>query len=231
MYIFTKHDKIIDLVETNQHLLPVINRFGIKLGNKDKSLEKICSIENININFLLAIINTFHNEKYFPVDELKSFSSLLIIDYLKKTHFHYVNYVLPKLESLLQQLIRSNNTDIQQLSIIEQFYLKYKKELILHVKEEEELVFPYITSLVKSGKANIEYTIHSFEKEHSNVEVKLNDLKSLIIKYIEPVYDNNICNEFLIALYRFEKDITDHNRIESKILIPQIINLESKING
>ena len=231
MYIFTKQDKIIDLIEINYHLLPVINRFGINLGNKDKSLEKICSKENINIDFFLAIINTFHSKDYFPEEELKSFSPLLIIDYLKKTHSHYANHVLPKLELLLQQLIESNNTDIHQLDIIEQFYQKYKKELILHVQEEEELVFPYIISLVENGKANSEYTIHTFEKEHSNIEVKLNDLKSLIIKYLEPVYDNNICNEFLISLYRFEKDIIDHNRIESKILIPQTVELESKSNG
>lgn len=228
---FTKHNKIIDLVEANFHLLPVINRFGINLGNKEKSLEKICYALNINVEFLLAIVNTFHDEEYFPETELKAFSPLLIIDYLQKTHAHYASYVLPKLESLLNQLIKSNETDIHQLDIIEQFYIKYKEELLMHVTEEEEHVFPYIISLVNNNKANTDYNIHSFEKEHSNVDVKLNDLKNLIVKYIEPVYDNNICNDFLITLYRFEKDINDHARIEDKILMPQVVELENKSNG
>ena len=91
---FTSQNKIIDLVEANYHLLPVINRFGIDLGNKDQSLEKICFSMNINVDFFLAIVNTFHNDEYFPETELKSFSPTLIIDYLKKTHQHYIEYVL-----------------------------------------------------------------------------------------------------------------------------------------
>lgn len=227
---FSKQNKIIDLVEANYHLLPVINRFGINLGNKDKSLGKICSALNIDIDFLLVIVNTFHNVEYFPETELKSFSPLLIIDYLKKTHKHYIEYVLPKLELLLRQLIESNKTEIHQLDIIEQFYLKYKEELLIHINEEEQEVFPYIANLMDNNQKNTQYNIHSFEKEHSNVDIKLNDLKNLIVKYIEPVYNNNICNEFLITLYRFEKDIKDHARIEDKILIPQVVELEKRLN-
>ena len=228
---FTKQHKIIDLIEANYHLLPVINRFGINLGNKNKSLERICSTRNINIDFFLVIINTFHNREYFPETELKSFPPTLIISYLQKTHEHYIEYVLPKLESLLKQLIESNKTEIHQLEAIEQFYLKYKEELLLHIHEEEKVTFPYITDLVKNKQKNSQYNIHTFEKEHTNVDIKINDLKNLIIKYIEPVYDKNICNEFLITLLRFEKDIKDHARIEDKILIPQVVELEKKLHG
>lgn len=228
---FTKQNKIIDLVEANYHLLPVVNRFGINLGNKNKNLEQICLAQNINVDFFLVIVNTFHNNEYFPEAELKSFSTSLIINYLKKTHQHYIEYVLPKLESLLKQIIESNKTEIHQLDILEQFYHKYKDELLLHIKEEEELVFPYIESLVENKIAITKYNIHTFEKEHSNVDEKLNDLKNLIIKYIEPVYDNNTCNEFLITLYRFEKDIKNHARIEDIILVPQVLELEKHLNG
>ncbi len=223
---FTKNDRIIDLVNANYHLLPVINRFGINLGNKDKNIYKICTEKKIDVDFFLVIINTFHNEAYFPEVELKGFSPILIIKYLKKTHQYYLNYVLPKLENLLYQLINSNKTSIHQLEIIEQFYLKYKEELLLHIKEEEDIVFPYIINVIKKELISMEYNIRTFEKEHTNVDIKLNDLKNLIVKYIEPVYDNNICNEFLISLFRFEKDIKDHARIEDKILIPQVIELE-----
>lgn len=228
---FTKQNKIIDLVETNYHLLPVINRFGINLGNRDRSLEKICLRQNINIEFLLVIINIFNNEDYFPETELKSFSPTLIIDYLKKTHQYYTQYVIPKLESLLDQLIESNKTEIHQLDIIKQFYQKYKEELLLHIDQEEQIVFPYISDLLYNRKKGSQYNIRSFEKEHTDVDTKLNDLKSLIIKYIEPAYDNNICNDFLITLFRFEKDIKDHARIEDKILIPQVVELEKLLNG
>jgi len=228
---FNRQNSITDLVEANYHLLPVLNRFGIELGNRDKRLEKICIEQNISIDFFLAIINTFHDDEYFPETELKAFSPLLIINYLKKTHQYYIEYVIPKLESLLMQLIESNKTEIHQLEIIEQFWLKYKDELLLHLDDEEQVAFPYIIDLVENNIKNTQYAIHTFEKEHTNVDIKLNDLKKLIIKYIDPVYDNNICNDFLITLFRFEKDIKDHARIEDKILIPQVIELEKQLNG
>lgn len=227
----TKENNLMHLVEINYNLLPVINRFGINLGNKDKSLSQICTSLNVNIDFFLAIINTYNNVAYFPEKELKGFSPLVIIEYLKKTHIYYIEFMLPKLDSLLKQLIKSNKTDIQQLNIIEKFYRKYKTELLLHIKEEEELVFPYITSLITDKPRGSKYSIRSFEKEHSNVDAQLNDLKNLIIKYAKPVYDNNICNEFIGTLFRFEKDINDHARIEDKILIPQVIEIENTLNG
>ena len=115
---FSKQNRIIDLVNANYHLLPVINRFGIHLGNRDRSLEKICASQNINVDFLLVIVNTFHNEEYFPEAELKSFSPLAIIDYLKKTHQYYTGYILPKLDTLLNQLIHSIQTKKHHLESI-----------------------------------------------------------------------------------------------------------------
>jgi regulator of cell morphogenesis and NO signaling len=231
MQIFTKKTQVIDLVETNYHLLPVLNRFGISLGNREMSLGEICASVNVDVHFLLAIINTYHNEDYFPEKELQAFSPKLILDYLQKTHAYYLEYVLPKIEQLLDQLMKSDTSGKHQLELIEKFYLKYKKELLLHIQEEEEVVFPYITSLLIEGLGNAAYTIHTYEKEHSNIDIKLHDLKNLVIKYIEPVYDNNICNEFLITLLRFERDLVDHARIEDKILIPQVLQLEREIHG
>lgn len=226
---FSRKDKVFDLLETNHHLLPVINRFGLGLGNKDKSIATLCKEKDINAEFLLLIINTFNNEEYFPEDELKAFSPLLIIDYLRKTHIHYNTYVLPKLQQLLHQLIKSDKTESKELLIIEKFYHKYKTEVLLHLKEEEELLFPYITKLI-NGTSRKDYSIHTFEKEHTNVDTKLKDLKSLIIKYIEPVYDQYICTEFLITLYDFEKDLNDHARIEDTILIPIVLDIERENN-
>ncbi len=100
MEIFLKKDKMATLVRSNYQLLPVINRFGIKLGFKDKNVEEICLEKEINPDFFLAIINTFNNKDYFPEANLSSFSPLLIVDYLQKTHRYYIDYFLPKIENL-----------------------------------------------------------------------------------------------------------------------------------
>lgn len=229
MEIFTKEHKVFRLIHQNYDLLPVINRFGIRLGLKEKSVETVCREKNINPNFFLAIINAFNNEKFFPQDELLSFSPLEIIEYLKRTHRYYLNYVIPKLDTQLELLIQSSTSNRQELQMVKQFYKKYTEELRDHIDYEEKTVFPYIEKMIINQNAEGNYSITSFEKEHTNVDEKLNDLKNLIIKYLSPDYDQNLCNEFLITLFRFEKDIYDHARIENVILLFQASAIEKKL--
>lgn len=229
MEIFSKEHKVFKLIHQNYDLLPVINRFGIKLGLKEKTVEALCREKNINPDFFLAIINTFTNEEYFPEDELITFSPLEIIEYLKRTHKYYINYVLPKLNTQLDQLIASSTSGNQELLMVTQFYKQYTKELIEHIDHEEKTVFPYIEKMITYKKSEGPFSIHSFEDEHTDVDEKLNDLKNLVIKYLNPDYDENLCNEFLITLFRFEKDLNDHARIEDVILLNQATAIENKL--
>ena len=231
MRTFTKDSKMYELVHNNYHLLPVMNRFGITLGFKDKKVETVCNEKGIDINFFLIIVNTFHSDTFFPEDELKTFSPLLIIDYLVKTHKYYVEYVLPKLENLLDRMIDSSPENSNELFLIESFYKKYRDELVQHFRDEEEKTFPYASEIYLNKNSSFDYTIHTYEKEHDNVEEKLNDLKNLIIRHVKPVYDSNLCNEFLITLLRFERDIHNHSRIEDKILVPQIEEIEKGLHA
>lgn len=226
-----------DLVHSNYLLLPVLNRFGIKLGFQDRTVTDICQEKEIDVNFFLAIVNTFHNHDYFPEDELQSFSSNLIVDYLRKSHTDFIKSSLPKIEDLLHKMVDDSKSD--DLKVIQSFYTKYKEELLDHINDEEENAFPYVLKLQHAydHKTNplpdsvANYSIQSFEKEHTNVDEKLFDLKNIIIKYLEPNYHDKDCNEFLINLFQFENDLTDHARIEDKILVPKVMKIEKELKN
>ena len=185
MELFDRNTKMADVIHSNYLLLPVINRFGIHLGFKDKTIADICNENKIDINFFLAIINTFSFTEYFPESELRSFSSELIVDYLRKSHHYFIKTSLPKIEYLLNNLVSSSNSE--DLKVIKSFYKKYKEELLEHIRDEEENTFPYVLDLQKVYDRNVqplperiaEYSIHSFEKEHTNVDEKLFDLKNI----------------------------------------------------
>ena len=48
-----------EVVEEHPSLIPVINRFGIRLGLGDKSVKAICEEYRLDTDFLLTVINTF----------------------------------------------------------------------------------------------------------------------------------------------------------------------------
>ncbi len=237
MQLFNRDTKMADVIHSNYLLLPVINRFSIHLGFQDKTVEDICRENDIEISFFLAIINAFHDPDYFPETELKSFSSHLIINYLLKSHQYFLNTSLPRIEYQLEKLVKSSTSE--DLKVIQTFYNKYKKELIEHIKDEEDNTFPYVKELqevydhqVKPIPEHIlNYSIHNYEEDHSNVDEKLFDLKNIIIKFLEPNYSDKACNEFLFELFQFERDLTDHARIEDKILVPKVMDIENEIKN
>ena len=145
MELFNRNTKMTDLVHSNYLLLPVLNRFDISLGFQDKSVSNVCQENNIDEDFFLAIVNTFHQHEYFPEDELQSFSSKLIVDYLRKSHIDFIKDSLPNIEDLLTKLV--NNSKSDDLRIILTFYHKYKEELLEHIKDEEDNAFPYVLEL------------------------------------------------------------------------------------
>ena len=114
--------------------------------------------------------------------------------------------------------------------MIEEFYLEYRTKLLNHIDDEEQRIFPYIEKLVKRpGEIEDKNFKINFEQEHKEVDFEIYDLKNLIIKYLSSDYDELVCNELLIEIFRFENDILNHARIEDAVLIPMVKQLQKKL--
>jgi regulator of cell morphogenesis and NO signaling len=229
-----------DVIHLNYLLLQVITRFDIRLGFGNQTVEEVCRENKVNVEFFLEIVNSYHDPEYSPDEELQHFRLELIVSYLQKTHKYYLEEKIPELEYLIQSLIKtSRKENKERLELLNTFFREYKEELIDHVEREENKVWPYVLDIEDaylSGDAgeNIikkirSYSIDDFAEEHDNVEDKLFDLKNIIIKFLPPVKDITICNNILIELFRLEKDLNNHARIEDKALIPKVRQMEKEI--
>ncbi|MFO7842842.1 MAG: hemerythrin domain-containing protein [Bacteroidales bacterium] len=237
--IITKDNKMADVIHLNYSTLTVLNRFEIALGFGDKTIEDICKQHQVDLDFFLEIINTFVNEDYFPKKHLQSFSITLINDYLKKTHDYYHQVKVPEIENLMEQMVNNCYTQKSNLNLLKKFFNDYKQELINHTQREDEVVFPYTLAIEKAFhsdkiekktiKLMEEYSIDVFEREHDNIEEKLFDLKNIIIKYLPQPKNFELCNKLLNELFTLEQDLNDHARIEDKVLVPKVREMESVI--
>jgi regulator of cell morphogenesis and NO signaling len=240
MSIISNHDKLADVIHRNYLLLSVVNRFGIRLGFGDKSISNICEDAGIDADFFTAILNTVTSERFFPEQKLKQFPILQIVDYLKKTHAFYRDVELKIIDEHLNNFIQSGK-NTRRMRLIREFFDNYKAELLTHLKREEEQTFPYIEQLVALGNQKDEreafrqlskkYRIHVFASQHENVDETLFDLKNILIKYLNDDYDQPSCNAVIFELYKLEKDLIGHTRLENNILIPMVEALEHKLSG
>ena len=135
---------------------------------------------------------------------------------------------------------KADAAEKKKVELIRQFFSEYKQELKEHLDDEENNVIPYILELEKTdpGRKDDELTawikensIDIYARKHSNLEEKLYDLKNIIIKYLPPVADRIIATKLLFEIFRLERDLNDHARIEDKVMIPKVRMLEQKILG
>ena len=126
MAIVYANMKLSEVVEEHPSLIPVINRFGIRLGLGDKSVRTLCEEHALDTDFLLTILNTFLNEEYFPEQKLQTFHISQLIDYLTLTNQAYLRYQLPNIERHLGSFIKQSDPGNQSLALLGRFFASFK---------------------------------------------------------------------------------------------------------
>ena len=110
--------------------------------------------------------------------------------------------------------------------MIRRFFDEYAEEVHKHMSYEERTVFPYVRNLLE-GKKDPKYNITIFRKRHDQIEMKITELKNLILKYY-PGPDSNLLNNVLFDIFATEQDLASHNRVEDYIFVPAILSLEKQ---
>ena len=217
--------KMADLVEANYHLLAVLTRFGIEGGFGERTVREICEKNRLDTDTFVLICNVFSDKAYQPSEEILRDGHIDdILRYLHQSHDYYTSNALVLLASTIEDLIKP--CEDAQKKVIWQFFADYKSELDKHFAYEEGEVIPYVQNLLL-GKRNPSYSIDRFEENHSNIEEKLSDLKSLILKSLPPVCDDRLRVRLLNYIFALQNDLDSHTAIEDNILVPMVRLIEN----
>ena len=79
----------------------------------------------------------------------------------------------------------------------------------------------------KERAALSQYSMQVYVEEHSDIDEKLYDLKNILIKYVRGRAAESLYHEVIFELFRLEKDIQDHTRIENNVLMPLVMEMEN----
>ncbi len=192
-----------DVLAEHNELIPVLNRFGIRLGVGDKTIGQLCEEYNLNPDFILTVLNVYLNERYLPDKELSLFDATLIADYFKRAINNYTQELVPNIEKHLNAFIALSGSDNGELSVLQTVLEELKNQLVSHLKSEVEFDTAFPDEL-------------------------LHDLKTILIKHVSGKYNQNLCYAVIFSIHSLEKDLIIHNRLQKKILKPKIKELNSK---
>lgn len=223
--MYEADDKMISLIKDNYNLLQSLGSFGISLGFGDKTVREVCEQQQVDTYTFLAVIN-FTINGYRDFDDVERLSIPTLMQYLRASHAYFLDFQLPFIRKELQDALDENDNLAR---LIMKLYDEYAHSIQRHMRYEEKLLFPYVEALLKN-KVNETYDIETFSKHHGATDVKLRELKNIIIKYLpSDGLHNNQLSATLYDIYNNEEWLSLHAEVEDHIFVPAIRILEKKL--
>jgi regulator of cell morphogenesis and NO signaling len=210
--------KMADLMDLRPSLPGVLARMGIPFGFGEQTVDEVCRKQDVDPETFLLICSVYAVDGYAPTKErLRKADLRDVLKYLRLSHTYYMDVALNELADALKTLTEPCGEKHKR--IIRQFFSEYKDELTKHFEYEEKAVFPYAEAILHHGRL----TDDDYEENHSHMEEKLADLKSLLMKYLPPECGQQDICRALSCIYSLQEDVARHIRVEDGVLVP-IVN-------
>lgn len=220
-------DHMCDVICDEPSLLQMISRFGIPLGVGDQTVRQVCEAHGVDTATFLSVANFIKRGARGAADSIDKVSVACLTEYLKQAHTYFLDFQLPAIRrKLLEALDCSQPGEVSYLIL--KFYDDYMAEVRKHMQHENRKVFGYVEQLLQ-GRRTSEYTISQFARGHNSIDVKLQELKNIIIKYYAPTEQAELLNNVLYDIFTCEKDLRIHCQVEDDIFVPAVEILEEKV--
>ncbi len=219
--------KMADLIDGNPYLLLMLQHFDIDFRVSDLTVLQLCNRYDLSEHLFVSIANLYtgaitKGEQRFTRNDL-----LHVIGFLKRSHNYYRFDKYPQISSYIRQL--QENHPEKELKLLEKFFNEYFTEVREHLDYEDEIAFPYFITLLGTEQQNNPQEVYSsreYSDHHTDIELKLKDLKNLLLKYVKINDDLNLRRKLFMSLYELEFDLYIHSLIEETILIPSGVDIE-----
>lgn len=223
--MYEPDDRMISIIRDNYNILQSLGCFGISLGFGDKTVKEVCEEQNVDTYTFLAVVN-FTINGYRNFDDADRMSVPTLMQYLRASHDYYLDFQLPFIR---KELVEALDEKDNLARLILKLYDEYAHTIRSHMKYEEKMVFPYVNALL-NNKNTGNYDIETFSKHHPQIDQKVRELKSIIIKYLpSDGLRNNQLSATLYDIYNNEEWLSQHSMVEEEIFIPAIRRLEQRL--
>lgn len=223
--------KMADLINGNPYLLLMLQHFNIDFRVSDRTVLQLCVQYDISEQLFISIANLYNGSGIIGERPFTKKDLLRVIDFLKSTHDYYRFDKYPQISTYIRHL--QENHPEKELKLLEKFFNEYFMEVREHLDYEDEVAFPYFITLLDSNKHNNNQEVYSsgeYSEHHTDIELKLRDLKNLLLKYIKIDNDLDLRRKLFMSLYELEFDLYIHSLIEETILIPSGMDIEREQN-
>lgn len=194
-----------------------------------QSIADACNEKGISTSELEKQILELQKEAISPSQQFNEWELSFLCDYIVNTHHKYVLKTLPELVFYTQKIADVHGDHHPELIEIASIFSQINIELLQHLKNEEEVLFPAIKKAEAGNDAETSSIIASeidrMEGEHDFAGGAMDKINIISKQYLLP---EDACNTYRVAfqlLEQFEDDLHVHVHLENNILYPKALKL------
>src|SRR5699024_10718004 len=116
----------------------------------NRPISEVCEQKKIDLDAIVYDLNRVLNSITEQSIDYKTWPSDLLADYIQKKHHRYVLEKAPVLKQFLDKLCRVHGARNAELFKVNELFTDSANELFSHMKDEEEILFPYIIEMVEA---------------------------------------------------------------------------------
>lgn len=224
-------DKMLgDIVADDFRTAEVFKNAGIDFccGGK-KTLKQACEEKALNLE---VIVQQIVEQQTLPISNAQNFKDWpldFLCDYIVNFHHKYVFKTLPELVFYTRKIADVHGDNHPELQEVANLFGQINSELLQHLRNEEEILFPAIKQLLKHGNDEARNIVKSeitrMNGEHEFAGGAMDKINEITGGYQVPA---DGCNTYMVSfklLKQFEDDLHIHVHLENNILFPKALNL------
>jgi regulator of cell morphogenesis and NO signaling len=192
-----------------------------------KSIKETCSEKGIDPEELDRKLNEMQNAACDPTHNFIEWDLGFLCDYIVNTHHRFVLKSMPELVQYTEKLNSVHGDRHPELAEVTSLFSDINRELLQHMKNEEEVLFPAIKDQLRTGSAVSKATIISeiarLSGEHDFAGDAMDKINTITNGYKVP---DDGCNTYHVTyklLHQFEDDLHVHVHLENNIVFPKAI--------
>lgn len=235
---FSRATKVKDIALFNPAARQILEEAGLDYCcGGGKSLDDACLHTDISPD---EILNRLRENSRNVTPEDQNWIQTPLHDltrHIREKHHQYVREAIRCTQPLLDKVISKHASNHAELGEIGKLFTEVSKEMIIHMRKEEQVLFPYIDALDKAASTHepveppffqtVRNPIHTMMKEHDAGGELMKRIRNLTSDYTTPA---GACTSFKAlyeALREFETDLHQHVHLENNVLFPRALEMES----
>ncbi len=228
-----------EIVNEDLRTADVFKKFGMDFCcGGGRSLAAACERHGVQIEEVLEALQKLDQEEQQPTD-FTDWPVDRLVAYIVEKHHRYLEEALPMIEEYAAKVSKVHGPSHPEVLQVQEIFMALAWELRVHLKKEENILFPYLQNLAKAHRGEIKWSPPTFGKaenpirqmmaEHDDAGEALKKLRAVTRGFFPPEYACNTWRAYYRKLEELEGDLFLHVHLENNVLFPKAVALEAEV--